>query len=332
MNSVNFLSTFSLESLGLRINRGIFFAILSFLSFALAGVIYTLLYREQPLIQSEVVALVRILFGFVPSIILLICGVPVRTFFRFRDLSLVLWGVFGAATIVSYYISIPAAGVGLTQFLGALQGLVMLIGLWNGMSRRNRRYRLFYVMISLCGLALVLNPFGGEPNGRSWSWLPGVSYGLFAGLAYLFLNSASSRNSAAIISLYWAVPSLCVQFGLIKGGWVPSQGGLVYADRVWLMVVLGGGLTALSQYFFSLAAQDGKVLFATLLCYIGAVLNICFDLWLGLTQFSAILCLGLILVFFGSAILPVWHSTQDRKLKELLRSKHFMNRLFTNNE
>lgn len=292
---------------GKRIPKELVFVLLSVLTLALAGFFYSLAFQQNRTLSPFFVAAIRVLFAFIPILYLMSTKqISLDTLRQWKDTSLILWGLFGALTIATYFLSIPLAGVGFTQFLGSIQGLVILFGLWPILSQVHRKNRLISVLISLLGLLLLVSTKKSTNFVSGWTWLPGICSGVFAGLAYTHLGAASKRHQPAVVSLYWGIPSLLTIILLTAFYSENILTWIDYSPKLFIFTTLGGGMTALSQFFFTKAARHIDLVFATLLTYLASVANLIFDVAVGSTSLSKAQTLGITFIFFGSAIWPYW--------------------------
>lgn len=301
-------------------NKGVFYAFLAMISAATAGFFYARTFSLDPQLNPLFVGFIRILFGFLPAFILILRRRSLSVIRTTDHKNLILWGICGAATITTYFYSVRLVGVGLTQFLGAIQSLVILIATWGVLHHNVKRDRLLSVIMSLTGILFILNPFKAV-SGFSTSLLPGIGSGVCAGFAYFWLSKCKSKIRFEVVSLYWAIPSFLAQLILITESSFHITLNFNFPSTIWSGVIAGGFLTALAQIFFSLAIQEGDAFLASLVGYVGAILNVIFDWSLGLIQLSHTLIYGIVLIFLGSVVFPYLQHNRIR-VQNLFFSKN----------
>lgn len=272
-----------------------------------AGVFYSLAFKSDRNLSPYFVATIRIIFAFGPIFFLLTTNqLKHCSLQHWRDTNLLLWGVFGSLTLATYFLSVPLAGVGITQFLGSIQGFVLLLTLWPSLAKSQKKIRFLSVFISMGGLFLLLIARNRDLAFNLSSWVPGIASGVFAGLAYTHLGPASKRHNPAIVSLFWGIPSLLTLALLTKMSNEDVFKWTQLSSQTFLYVLTGGALTALGQLFFSKAARGIDLVVATLFMYLVSVVNLLFDVTTGAISLSSTETFGILIIIFGSAILPLW--------------------------
>lgn len=178
-------------------------------------------------------------------------------------LALWAWGALGALTIVTYFASIQALGVGEATLLQGVQGLVVASLAPFFLRQRAGWMSWAAVVGGLCGLRLVLS--GGAAGNLLWEGRAlALASGFFAGCAYLLLSAVRGRHRPDTISFYWCLVSLLATgtLALVMRVPIPVGGPAL----PWL---LGAGLAgSLAQWFTTLAYQNAPAAFVASTSYL----------------------------------------------------------------
>lgn len=213
--------------------------------------------------------------------------------------SLWLWGIAGAATVISYFCSVKLIGVGEATFLYTSYAIfITVMGPWVA-KESHSVWVWFAVLGASFGYYLMKSPQMNHEMALGKTL--GLTSGFFAAIAYLFVRRIGMTNSALTIMAYWCAACLLVHlfiFLLVPLDW-PSE------PMQWLAILLAGIFATLAQLFTAMAFQRGPAAPVAAVSYLAPVLGTFIDcLFFGLILLpkgylgiALVLCFGVLLPF-----------------------------------
>jgi drug/metabolite transporter (DMT)-like permease len=297
---------------------GIILSVVSTICLAVAGILYSYCFLLKPNLNPLIIALVRIVLGFLPPLFFILKKRSVLKLIGKNRRDLIFWGLAGAATVTTFFFSSQLVGVGITQMLSSIQGLVFFFGAPILLNESPRWRNLTGLLLSILGLNFILSSraatvalVGANSVTIGKSMLFGILSGFFGGIAYLFMVRCRKTDCSEVIAFYWAVPSLILQLALLYNGSFKSESNsnfyhqLGVPEIVWICAVCGGILTVISQLVLAEAYSYGNVVLITLITYLGPIINLSVDVFIGKILLSTNLLIGVFLIIFGSGIFPI---------------------------
>lgn len=221
--------------------------LLSCVFFALMALCVGAAHRVDPALDTIAASLYR------SGVNLLALLVLVRGDLRvlWGDARPALWlrGLAGAVSLLSYFGALAHLGIGEAAFLNQTSAVWVAILAPIFLGERTRRLVWLAIGGSMVGLALLVEPRGGESIGR----LLGMASGLAAATAYLSVRRASGTNSpATIVAWFTGVGTL------VCAAWVLLADLPMPRDPAAVGLLVGSGLSAtIGQLLMTRAYQLG---------------------------------------------------------------------------
>ncbi|MEZ4751508.1 MAG: DMT family transporter [Bdellovibrionota bacterium] len=191
-----------------------------------------------------------------------------------RPSQLYVWGfgLFGAVTISTHFASLRLIGNGETSFLQAIQGIVIAaLSPWV-LKQRNEGFTWGWLLLSLIGLALLLQP---DAKTQWWGVILGLLSGTAAAGAYLCIAKQGERVSILQTMGTWSACSLLLMLVLVPGAPTAWPSSFL----VWCLLLAAGGLAAVGQYAAAVAFSRGPATQVAIVGYTGPVIAYSLD-WL----------------------------------------------------
>jgi drug/metabolite transporter (DMT)-like permease len=300
---------------------GVLLTVASTICLALAGILYSYCFTLKPNLSPAVIAMVRILVGFLPPLLFVARYRSILPLLGNNRRDLAFWGLAGSATVTTFFFSTQLVGVGITQMLSSVQGLVFFCGAPFLLKERLKWQNLIGLIFSIIGLNFVIisrnstSIFKLEQSIiESRSILYGLLSGIFGGIAYLFMVRCRRTNCPEVIAFYWAVPSLILQIFLVFYLSADYKNKFsIYSylvnnitNIIWFCALLGGILTATSQLLLAESYRHGNAVLLTLITYLGPLINLSVDVISGKILLNYNLKIGFFLIVFGSGVFPLF--------------------------
>lgn len=206
-----------------------------------------------------------------------------------------IWGVLGALTVVTYFISVQLSGPAVASLLNSTFGIFATALAPMILGSRTSPIAIASSAVAALGLVCLL------PSGISYTTDPGAVLGLlsglFTGLAYLAVAKSGTRFRPTTTLFFWTL--VCFPVTTATLPWnistLPSIGALA--------ALMGAGLcAALSQYRIADAYQRGPVEVVSALSYLAPFFalvldSVCFD-----RRYSQSECAGAVLILVGGTL------------------------------
>jgi drug/metabolite transporter (DMT)-like permease len=201
-----------------------------------------------------------------------------------------LFGSLGALTIISYFRTVIAGGVGVANFMLSASGSILVI--MAVIFGRASPWQVALALASLLGAFLLgYGSRNGLTHDKALLW-GGVS-ALACAAAYWVLSRYLAREAAVSLMFYWSLINLVIHAAL----WPQSWQLISEASGVWLLLLMSGGLASLGQYFVNQSYQTDDVGTTGLISYLASVMGLAIDwLWFDRTFHPAQVSGGLLIL------------------------------------
>jgi drug/metabolite transporter (DMT)-like permease len=282
---------------------GVEAALLSALLSALMGAALLRAREGDPTLSSSVVSFVRV---FMNALWVAAAWARVPSFRTDARGGLgapvLLWGIFGALTVTSYFAALLELGMGLTTFLQQIAQTAAVVALSSAVAGQvPRRLDLAALAGALAGF-LLLRPQSVPGAGHATALA--VLSGLAAALAYLMVARVRETRSPFVIMASW-----CAFATLAHVGWIlVDPPAWPRSASTWGWIALGGALAAGAQYLVTLSYQRAAAPRVTALLYAAPALGFAIDALVFGMPFSARQLAGVAVVLACGVGLPLLRS------------------------
>lgn len=206
------------------------------------------------------------------------------------------WGIAGAVTVTTFFLSLRMIGAGPAAFLSSTSGIITALCAPFIFGTRKSFYVPLAAGFALVGCLLLRNPFAAQAN--YLGWLVGILSGCAGGIAYLILSMLRDSVSASTIMAYWT--GCCLPFHLLVFAFFPPVMPLL--STTWYFVIAGGLAMAGAQFFLALSFATGDPILLGILTYLGPLFTLGFDMLFFDKHYSINEYAGALFIIMGGTI------------------------------
>lgn len=292
--------------------RGVVAILLACALGCLSGIGIFYAYRFEPSVSPQIGISVRVLSNIfcIVTLALLTREWPLVRSWRSGRV-IWMWGLFGALTVVTYYLATTQIGAGRSAILNAGSGLaIAVLAPWIA-GQSVSVVHAVGIVGSLFGMGLLSTSSEGAQ--AQFGTVLALASGFFAALAYLMVARSRQEFGASEILLHWMIASSVACAALFIS--IPTV--LPQHSVTWIVLIMTGFLMAWAQFFTIRAYQIAPAALVACLSFAGPLFNLLVDIYLfelpistsGLVGAAMICCCGiaipLILVFRSGRFLEL---------------------------
>lgn len=280
---------------------------------ALTGTLLSLAYHAQPELSPVGIGLARSVLNGLIALFAFRAHCEGSFSHPARNRRLIVWGIMGAITALTFNFAAQAIGAGKAAFLQSSYGVLLGVLSARLLGQRARPSNWISMFGAILGIYLI-GKSGGHSEEGFLGALLALASGVSAALAYLALARSVSTIEPgwhlASWSLFSGISGLAV--GLTSGiGTLHWPSGTM----IWILVLASGLLASLAQYFTILSFRRVSVIQSVLAGFLAPGITFAADCAIQLRAPSASEILGVVLIF-SSAWASAW-PTSSRSSSEV---------------
>ncbi len=256
---------------------------------SVGAVLFAQVLASEPAVSTQVGSLARVSINLLVSVLLyhaLGLQHPGTGLWGKQRKMLIVWGLLGSLTIISFFCSLSRSGVGSATFLLSTSGAFLI--LFQALTQRRAPS---YIQLGIAGVCLV----GASLVSATDATLlanPGLWWGLLSGCAaaaaYTLVGEHIRDESTFSMMFYWSAVNLVVHLLWLSTGsfrW-PEKGSS------WVYLGASGLIAALGQYWVTASFQIKDNARVGLIGYLGGVFSMAMQIIFLGQSFTVLQCLG----------------------------------------